>query len=129
MGKGAPRMRQTEIDQDTRRRQGRTSKVQKASRLRTLDGVIMLDPSGRPAAGSFPGNVWIVMGTDEDSIEDFFGSCDDVLTAAMGGTDAGVGGSYCVSFDSEAQDIVMNGGGSYPVYVSGLLRANRGGLE
>lgn len=122
-------MRQTETDQDTRRRQGRTSKVQKASRLRTLDGVIMLDPSGRPAAGSFPGNVWIVMGTDEDSIEDFFGSCDDVLTAAMGGTDAGVGGSYCVGFDSEAQDIVMNGGGSYPVYVSGLLRANRGGLE
>jgi hypothetical protein len=89
----------------------------------------MLDPSGRPAAGSFPGNVWVVMGTDEDSIEDFFGSCDDVLTAAMGDLETEAGGNYCVGFDSDEQNMVMNGGGSYPVYVSGLLRANRGGLE
>ena len=123
-------MRQMETDQNTRRRHKRRApKDRREGRLRTLDGVIMLDPFGRPAAGSFPGNVWVVMGTDEDGIEDFFGSCDDVLTAAMGGMDADEGGSYCVGFDSDEQDMVMNGGGSYPVYVSGLLRANRGGLE
>jgi len=123
-------MRQIETDQYARRRQERGApRVRREGPLRTLDGVIMLDPSGRPAAGSFPGNVWVVMGTDEDSIEDFFGSCDDVLTAAMGDIDADEGGSYCVGFDSDEQDMVMNGGGSYPVYVSGLLRANRGGLE
>ena len=123
-------MRQIETGQGTRRRQQRrAAQSPRETRLRTLDGVIMLDPSGRPAGSSFPGNVWVVMGTEEDSIEDFFGECDDVLTAAMGELDADYGGSYCVGFDSDEQDIVMNGGGSYPVYVSGLLRAHRGGLE
>jgi len=123
-------MKQLETDPNTPLRQVRGARKARGSgRLRTIDGVIMLDPSGRPAAGSFPGNVWIVMGTDEDSIEDFFGSCDDVLTAAMGDMDTGERGSYCVGFDPNEQDMIMNGGGSYPVYVSGLLRANRGGLE
>ncbi len=123
-------MRQIETGQSTRRRQKRgAARSRSEGRLRTLDGVIMLDPSGRPAGSAFPGNVWVVMGTAEDSIEDFFGSCDDVLTAAMGDLDVDEGGRYCVGFDADEQNMVMNGGGSYPVYVSGLLRAHRGGLE
>jgi len=123
-------MRQTAVNQSKRRRyEPKAGKSSGSRRLRTLDGVIMLDPYGRPPAGSFPGNVWVVMGTDNDSIEDFFGSSDDVLTAAMSETEPDSESFYCVGFDSDDDDIVMNGGGSYPVYVSGLLRAHRGGLE
>ena len=89
----------------------------------------MLDPSGRPPAGPFPDNVWVVMGTADDCIEDFFGPCDDVLMADISEFEDPDDARYCVGFEGEEKDIVLNGGGSYPVYVSGLLRANRGGLD
>ena len=64
--------------------EGRSCRVPRERRpkgLRTLDGVIMLSPDGRPAGGSFPDNVWVVMGGEADSVEEFFGDCDDVITA------------------------------------------------
>ena len=123
-------MTQIEVVKSRRRREAHQATRAGASRsLRTLDGVIMLDPFGRPPAGPFPDNVWVVMGTAEDCIEDFFGPCDDVLTADIGEFKSEEDACYCVGFEGEDQDIVLNGGGSYPVYVSGLLRANRGGLD
>jgi hypothetical protein len=123
-------MTQIEVVKSRRRREAHQATRAGASRpLRTLDGVIMLDPFGRPPAGPFPDNVWVVMGTAEDCIEDFFGPCDDVLTADIGEFESEEDACYCVGFEGEDQDIVLNGGGSYPVYVSGLLRANRGGLD
>jgi len=108
---------------------GSDGRAGRSSRLRTLDGVIMLSPDGRPAAGAFPDNVWIVMGTDDDSIEDFFGPSGDVLMVGMSDDEISDDTAYCVGFDMERRDMVMNGAGSYPVLVSGLLRAHRGGLE
>jgi len=123
-------MTQVEVVQSKRRQQSRRARKAGGSQsLRTLDGVIMLDPLGRPPAGPFPYNVWVVMGTADDSIEDFFGPSDDVLMTGMDEFETDEGTCYCVGFDGEDQDIVLNGGGSYPVYVSGLLRANRGGLD
>jgi hypothetical protein len=98
-------------------------------RLRTLDGVIMLSSDGRPAAGAFPENVWVVMGCEEDCIEDFFGPSADVLTAGLEESIFGDDTRYCVGFDSKRQQMVMNGGGAYPVYVSGLLRVHQKGLH
>ena len=97
-------------------------KNQAPRRLRTLDGVIMLSPDGRPASGAFPDNVWVVMGDEDDSIEEFFGDCEDVLTAGLDGSDLDTETRFCVGFDATRERMVMNGRGVYPVYVSGLLR-------
>ena len=102
---------------------------ERVGRLRTLDGVIMLSPDGCPAAGAFPENVWVVMGSERDRIEDFFGHSADVLTAALEPTDGDADTRYCVGFDSAQERMVMNGGGAYPVYVSGILRMHMRGLH
>ncbi len=102
---------------------------ERTGRLKTLDGVIMLNPDGCPAAGAFPENVWVVMGRESDRIEDFFGPSADVLTAALESPDEAADTRYCVGFDSAREQMVMNGGGAYPVYVSGILRMHMRGLQ
>ena len=97
--------------------------------LRTLDGVIMLNPDGYPAGGVFPGNVWVVMGGDGDSIEEFFGDCDDVITAGLSSSGSSEETRFCVGFDARRERMVMNGYGTYPVYVSGLLRLHLEGRQ
>ncbi|MFQ5670961.1 MAG: hypothetical protein ACE5HD_10655 [Acidobacteriota bacterium] len=100
-----------------------------AGRLRALDGVIMLSPDGGPGGGAFPDNLWLVMGQEGDRIEDFFGVCDDVLTADLDHRPREESRHYCVGVDPSRHEMVMNGGGAYPVYVSGLLRMKRKGLR
>ena len=105
--------------------EGRSCRVSRERRpkgLRTLDGVIMLSPDGRPAGGSFPDNVWVVMGGEADSVEEFFGDCDDVITAGLSEPAAREETRFCVGFDTRRDTMVMNGCGAFPVYVSGLLR-------
>ncbi|MFQ5766960.1 MAG: hypothetical protein ACE5ID_03130 [Acidobacteriota bacterium] len=104
---------------------GSAARHVRPARLKTLDGVIMLSPDGHPAGGTFPDNVWVVMGTDDDSIEDFFGPSADVLSAELETRPGQVRSRYCVGFDTRKQEVLMNGDGAYPVYVSGLLRLNR----
>ena len=106
-----------------------TASCDTSRRLRTLDGVIMLSPDGRPAGGGFPDNVWVVMGEGQDSIEDFFGASRDVLTAGLETKDRDSDTRYCVGFDATRARMVMNGRGAYPVYVSGLLRLHCEGLR
>ena len=108
---------------------GKKRMSERTGSLRTLDGVIMLSSDGRPAGGTFPDNVWIVMGRDEDSIEDFFGPSADVLTADLEGDRRDEQTRYCVGFDTSRQKMVMNGDGAYPVYVSGLLRMHGSGID
>ena len=91
-------------------------------RMRALDGVIMLSPDGQPAAGVFPENMWLVMGSDADTIEDFFGPSPDVLAAELEKNSNREDATYCVGFSAEDDQMVMNGDGTYPVYVSGLLK-------
>ncbi|MFQ5718066.1 MAG: hypothetical protein ACE5IK_00820 [Acidobacteriota bacterium] len=98
------------------------SRRERPRRLTTLDGVIMLSPDGRPAGGSFPDNVWVVMGDEDDSIEDFFGDCDDVITGGLVGDEQTEDTRFCVGFNAGREAMVMNGKGAFPVYVSGLLR-------
>jgi hypothetical protein len=102
---------------------------ERVGRLKTLDGVIMLSPDGCPAAGAFPENVWVVMGSEADRIEDFFGPSADVLTAALETKESDADTRYCVGFDTAQSRMFMNGGGAYPVYVSGILRMHMRGLQ
>ena len=113
------------ISESTRPRARATRREREAPGLRALDGVIMLSSDGRPASGLFPDNVWVVMGSDDDCIEEFFGAGRDVLTAGLEGERSGGGTRYCVGFDAGRQRMMMNGDGAYPVYVSGLLRLRR----
>ena len=108
---------------------GKVDMRKRSGCLRTLDGVIMLSSEGGPAGGSFPENVWLVMGSDEDEIEDFFGPSEDILTSGLLDWTPGEDTHYCVGFDSKQEKMVMNGGGAYPVYVSGLLRMHQRGLQ
>ena len=87
----------------------------------------MLSPDGHPAGGSFPDNVWVVMGGDEDSIEEFFGGSDDVITAGLSEPAVRDDTRFCVGFDTRRDTMVMNGCGAFPVYVSGLLKLHLGG--
>lgn len=87
----------------------------------------MLSSDGRPAGGSFPDNVWIVMGGDGDSIEEFFGDSDDVITAGLTEPEVSDETRFCVGFDTRRETMVMNGCGAFPVYVSGLLKLHLGG--
>jgi hypothetical protein len=95
------------------------------SRLRALDGVIMLRADGKPAGGSFPENVWVVMGAQDDDIEDFFGPRGDLLTAHLEQSAADADTRYCVGLSTDRKDMLMNGAGAYPVYVSGLIKLHR----
>ena len=111
---------------DAQRQLRRTS--QRPGGLRTLDGVIMLASDGRPAGGAFPDNVWVVMGGDGDSIEEFFGDSDDVITAGLTEPEDRGGTRFCVGFDTRRDKMVMNGDGAFPVYVSGLLKLHLGAI-
>ncbi len=114
-------MNRTELKAAPARRQ----EYREPGRLRMLDGVIMLTADGRPASGRFPDNVWVVMGSEQDHIEDFFGPGADVITVGLETSKAAAATRFCVGFDSDRERMVMNSGEAYPVYVSEILRLHR----
>ena len=104
------------------------SERRESGRLRPLDGVIMLTADGRPASGRFPDNVWVVMGSELDNIEDFFGPGADVITVGLETSSVTRSTHFCVGFDAGREHMVMNSREAYPVYVSEILRLHREGL-